>query len=112
MDLGGTSDPYVKIYLLPDKKRKQETKVTATIVYSKHSKFLNLYSDVKDIYVFLCKGSDPCLGNSHHTIPLFLLFSGSQKNSEPCLQRDIQVFGELGKVFFLFKPKRTLCPVH
>ena len=27
MDLGGTSDPYVKIYLLPDKKRKQETKV-------------------------------------------------------------------------------------
>ena len=27
MDLGGTSDPYVKIYLLPDKKRKQETRV-------------------------------------------------------------------------------------
>ena len=27
MDIGGTSDPYVKIYLLPDKKRKQETKV-------------------------------------------------------------------------------------
>ena len=27
MDMGGTSDPYVKIYLLPDKKRKQETKV-------------------------------------------------------------------------------------
>ena len=27
MDIGGTSDPYVKIYLLPEKKRKQETKV-------------------------------------------------------------------------------------
>ncbi len=27
MDIGGTSDPYVKIYLLPERKRKQETKV-------------------------------------------------------------------------------------
>ncbi|MBN3294770.1 SY61 protein, partial [Polypterus senegalus] len=27
MDIGGTSDPYVKIYLLPDKKKKYETKV-------------------------------------------------------------------------------------
>ena len=27
MDLCGTSDPYVKVYLLPDKKKKYETKV-------------------------------------------------------------------------------------
>lgn len=27
MDMGGTSDPYVKIFLLPDKKKKYETKV-------------------------------------------------------------------------------------
>ncbi|XP_048061071.1 synaptotagmin Va [Chanodichthys erythropterus] len=27
MDLGGTSDPYVKVYMLPDKKKKFETKV-------------------------------------------------------------------------------------
>lgn len=27
MDIGGTSDPYVKIYLLPDKKKKYQTKV-------------------------------------------------------------------------------------
>lgn len=27
MDTGGTSDPYVKVYLLPDKKKKFETKV-------------------------------------------------------------------------------------
>ena len=27
LDMGGTSDPYVKLYLMPDKKRKFETKV-------------------------------------------------------------------------------------
>jgi len=27
LDMGGTSDPYVKLYLLPDKKKKFETKV-------------------------------------------------------------------------------------
>ncbi|KAF7647518.1 hypothetical protein LDENG_00171180 [Lucifuga dentata] len=27
MDMGGTSDPYVKVYMLPDKKKKYETKI-------------------------------------------------------------------------------------
>lgn len=27
MDMGGTSDPYVKVYIMPDKKKKFETKV-------------------------------------------------------------------------------------
>ena len=27
LEIGGTSDPYVKVYLLPDKKKKFETKV-------------------------------------------------------------------------------------
>lgn len=27
LDMSGTSDPYVKVYLLPDKKKKHETKV-------------------------------------------------------------------------------------
>ena len=27
LDMGGTSDPYIKVYLMPDKKRKFETKV-------------------------------------------------------------------------------------
>lgn len=33
MDSGGTSDPYVKVFLLPDKKKKYDTKV--------HKKTLN-----------------------------------------------------------------------
>lgn len=33
MDSGGTSDPYVKVFLLPDKKKKFDTKV--------HKKTLN-----------------------------------------------------------------------
>ena len=42
MDIGGTSDPYVKIYLLPEKKRKQETKVhrkTLNPVFNETFKF-------------------------------------------------------------------------
>jgi len=27
MDMGGTSDPYIKVFILPDKKQKFETKV-------------------------------------------------------------------------------------
>lgn len=27
LDMGGTSDPYVKVFILPDKKKKYETKV-------------------------------------------------------------------------------------
>ena len=27
MDMGGTSDPYVKVFMLPDKKKKFETKI-------------------------------------------------------------------------------------
>lgn len=49
MDLGGTSDPYVKIYLLPDKKRKQETKVhrkTLNPVFNETFKFSIPYGEV------------------------------------------------------------------
>ena len=42
MDLGGTSDPYVKVYLLPDRKKKHETKV--------HRKTLNPTFDEKFIF--------------------------------------------------------------
>lgn len=42
LDMGGTSDPYVKVYLLPDKKKKFETKV--------HRKTLNPVFN--EIFVF------------------------------------------------------------
>ena len=54
MDLGGMSDPYVKVYLLPDKNKKFETKVhrkTLEPVFNESFKFnvsLNL-----DLYFFL-----------------------------------------------------------
>lgn len=42
MDISGTSDPYVKVYILPDKKKKYETKV--------HRKTLNPIFD--ETFVF------------------------------------------------------------
>ena len=42
MDLGGLSDPYVKVYLLPDKNKKFETKVhrkTLEPVFNESFKF-------------------------------------------------------------------------
>ncbi len=52
MDMGGTSDPYVKVYIMPDKKKKFETKV--------HRKTLNpvfnetfVFKVISYIYLFL-----------------------------------------------------------
>ncbi|XP_037903939.1 synaptotagmin 1-like isoform X1 [Hermetia illucens] len=49
LDMGGTSDPYVKVYLLPDKKKKFETKVhrkTLNPVFNETFTFKNLpYAD-------------------------------------------------------------------
>ncbi|VEN38151.1 unnamed protein product [Callosobruchus maculatus] len=45
LDMGGTSDPYVKVYLLPDKKKKFETKVhrkTLNPVFNETFVFKNL----------------------------------------------------------------------
>ncbi|CAF0782938.1 unnamed protein product [Adineta steineri] len=50
MDLSGTSDPYVKVYVLPDKKKKFETKVyrkTLNPVFNETFIFKNLaYGDI------------------------------------------------------------------
>jgi synaptotagmin-1 len=55
LDMGGTSDPYVKVYLLPDKKKKFETKVhrkTLSPVFNETFTFKVRYS-IK--HVNLCK---------------------------------------------------------
>jgi len=50
MDMSGTSDPYVKVYLLPDKKKKHETKVhrkTNNPVFNETFVFKNVpYADM------------------------------------------------------------------
>ncbi|CAG7732423.1 unnamed protein product [Allacma fusca] len=49
LDMGGTSDPYVKVYLLPDKKKKFETKVhrkTLNPVFNETFVFKLPYSDL------------------------------------------------------------------
>ncbi|XP_071493645.1 synaptotagmin-1-like isoform X2 [Diadema antillarum] len=49
MDFSGTSDPYVKVYLLPDKKKKYETKVhrkTLNPVFNETFTFKVPYSEV------------------------------------------------------------------
>lgn len=61
LDMGGTSDPYVKVYLLPDKKKKFETKVhrkTLNPVFNENftfKVFFYLYFCLKIIPVFFFK---------------------------------------------------------
>ena len=48
-DAGGTSDPYVKVYMLPDKKKKFETKVhrkTLNPVYNETFTFKVPYNEI------------------------------------------------------------------
>merc|ERR1712001_91779 len=63
LDLGGTSDPYVKVYLMPDKKRKFETKVhrkTLNPFFNETFSFKQVpYSETFDkTLVFSCFDSD------------------------------------------------------
>lgn len=49
MDMSGTSDPYVKVFLLPDKKKKFETKVhrkTLSPVFNENFVFKVRLSDM------------------------------------------------------------------
>jgi Ca2+-dependent lipid-binding protein len=56
LDMGGTSDPYVKVYLLPDKKKKFETKV--------HRKTLN--PEFNETFVFKVRYPQT-IGNKNQT---------------------------------------------
>ena len=67
MDIGGTSDPYVKVYLLPDRKRKQ---VQYMCVLQLHKETVSLRS------WFMASVA----GNE-----------GAPQNPQPCIQRDVQV---------------------
>lgn len=56
MDLGGSSDPYVKAYILPDKSRTCETKVlrnTLNPVFNEQFKF-QVWSRTLSINLFCC----------------------------------------------------------
>lgn len=74
LDMGGTSDPYVKVYLLPDKKKKFETKVhrktlnpvfneTFTFKVSRVFSamiFISLFTQWYAAYFFFCVNSRTC----------------------------------------------------
>lgn len=60
LDMGGTSDPYVKVYLLPDKKKKFETKVhrkTLSPVFEETFVFKVRFIVSFDYFVY---SIDPC----------------------------------------------------
>ncbi len=62
MDMSGTSDPYVKVYLLPDKKKKFETKVhrkTLDPTFNEHFTFkvqLNIHLHYKSFIARMFRG--------------------------------------------------------
>lgn len=50
MDVGGSSDPYVKLYLLPEKKRKFETKVQRKTLDPNFNESFSF----KVVFLFVC----------------------------------------------------------
>ncbi|KAF2358527.1 C2 domain [Trinorchestia longiramus] len=57
LDVGGTSDPYVKVYFLPDKKKKYETKVqkkTLNPVFNETFTYKASFSELISKTIMLC----------------------------------------------------------
>lgn len=88
-DSNGFSDPYVKIYLLPDRKKKFQTKVclypnTTDSVYFSLS--LSPVGEVWGVQEWQISSAMP------HTVGLaFSPLLGPQKDPQSCFQRDIPV---------------------
>lgn len=68
LDMGGTSDPYVKVYLLPDKKKKFETKV--------HRKTLN--PEFNETFVFKVSVWE----NFDYLLNIYLRVAGGKESQE------------------------------
>lgn len=70
LDMGGTSDPYVKVFLLPDKKKKYETKV--------HRKTLNpAFNETFTFKVMEPDDSSSLYLWVLHTLPWFSAMAGA-----------------------------------
>lgn len=70
LDMGGTSDPYVKVFLLPDKKKKYETKV--------HRKTLNpAFNETFTFKVMENDGSGSLCPWVLHTLPWSSAMAGA-----------------------------------
>lgn len=82
LDMGGTSDPYVKVFLLPDKKKKYETKV--------HRKTLNpAFNETFTFKVTRAGGQHrlppgPCPTFVLQTCPQSS--AGAKAGTQPCLE--------------------------
>ena len=64
MDMGGTSDPYIKVFVLPDKKQKFETKVqrkTLNPIFNETFVF-----KVRARFLYCCHVSISYLVRPHH----------------------------------------------
>ncbi|KPJ11129.1 Synaptotagmin 1 [Papilio machaon] len=89
LDMGGTSDPYVKVYLLPDKKKKFETKVhrkTLNPVFNETFVFkigiwtnqigldIGSIKDIRNRWAWLVDTFYECkrIGHYRCTLPLFV----------------------------------------
>jgi synaptotagmin-1 len=66
MDMSGTSDPYVKVYIMPEKKKKFETKVhrktlnpvfNETFVFKVNKEFSPEASNLSPLYMYIAYNS-------------------------------------------------------
>lgn len=88
LDIGGTSDPYVKVFLLPEKKKKFETKVhrktlnptfNESFTFKVSLCFFSLGQSSKNtqIHATTCTLSSPCI----YMHPVIFLFSSGLPSS-------------------------------